>query len=108
MGFFESFHKVTKMAVHDSSALLAVVCPHVFTKSRRTTVHVECTGQLTRGVSVADLRSAVLGKPPADDDRVTIMLAVDAADAASIYRERIASYQKFRIPHSVPASAVAQ
>ncbi len=42
--------------MHDSSAVLAVLCPWLFTRARRLAAHVECQGKHTRGVCVADMR----------------------------------------------------
>ena len=46
------------MHIHDSSAVLAARCPGVFTRSTRLIVDVECSGEVTRGVTVGDLRGS--------------------------------------------------
>ena len=44
---------------HDSCAVLAITHPHLFTEAARVCVDVECTGTVTLGVTVADLRGHV-------------------------------------------------
>ena len=69
---FREYLGHSTVPVHDATAMIAATHPHLFEQSRHP-VAVELSGTHTRGMTVADLRPAVLGRaldqpsPPASD-----------------------------------------
>lgn len=69
---FGEFLGQSTAPLHDATAVIAATHPHLFEKSRHP-IAVERSGELTRGMTVVDLRPAALGKalgqsgPPASD-----------------------------------------
>lgn len=69
---FREYLGASTVPVHDATAVIAATHPHLFESSRHP-VAVELSGELTRGMTVVDLRPAALGRalgqpsPPASD-----------------------------------------
>lgn len=69
---FREYLGHSTVPVHDATAVIAATHPHLFERSRHP-VAVELRGEFTRGMTVADLRPAALGRaldqhsPPASD-----------------------------------------
>ena len=69
---FREYLGHSTVPVHDATAVIAATHPHLFEQSRHP-VAVELSGAHTRGMTVADLRPAALGRaldqpsPPASD-----------------------------------------
>ena len=69
---FRQYLGHSTVPVHDATAVIAATHPHLFERSRHP-IAVELNGALTRGMTVADLRPATLGRaldqpsPPASD-----------------------------------------
>ena len=69
---FRQYLDHSTVPVHDATAVIAATHPHLFERSRHP-IAVELSGAHTRGMTVADLRPAALGRaldqpsPPASD-----------------------------------------
>ena len=69
---FREYLGHSTVPVHDATAVIAATHPNLFERSRHP-IAVERSGELTRGMTVADLRPAALGRalgqsgPPASD-----------------------------------------
>lgn len=69
---FQQYVGQSVVPLHDATAVIAATHPYLFEKSRHP-IAVELSGDLTRGMTVADLRPAALGRalgqsgPPASD-----------------------------------------
>lgn len=73
------------MAVHDSSAIMAIIRPEFF-ESKFVYVDVETTGELTRGQTIGDWRRQY-GRDP----QTHVLTGVDEVAFKRLYFERIAS-----------------
>ncbi len=56
---FRQYVEQSVVPLHDATAVIAVTHPHLFEQSRHP-VTVEVSGEVTRGMTVADLRPAAL------------------------------------------------
>jgi inosine-uridine nucleoside N-ribohydrolase len=64
------------MHVHDSSAIMALLCARVFTHSVEARVYVECASVQLRGLTTAEWRPAVASADTATSKNVTVLLEV--------------------------------
>eukprot|EP01108_Squamamoeba_japonica_P006710 TRINITY_DN547_c0_g1_i2.p1 TRINITY_DN547_c0_g1~~TRINITY_DN547_c0_g1_i2.p1 ORF type:complete len:283 (+),score=82.73 TRINITY_DN547_c0_g1_i2:267-1115(+) len=92
LAFYNNVAMVDAMAVHDSTAILAVANPELFTKSLKTKVLVECGNGPAHGVSVADMRARTGIKE--SERNVLIHLQVDSEAFLKVYTERIMALEK--------------
>ena len=78
---------------HDSSAVLSLVAPELFSRQEQHWVRVETRDGLTRGVCVADLRNS-LENPVNFPKTVRLMLAADPAACLAFYADSIARLER--------------
>lgn len=90
--FFRRVCHSESMSVHDSTAVLALICPELFTEHRQCVVDVECEGTHTRGVTVADVRRTTENADTTSVPRVRVLLDIDADAATAVIEQHYASY----------------
>ncbi len=78
---------------HDSSAVLSLIAPELFSRQERHWVRVETRDGLVRGVCVADFRNS-LENPVDFPKTVRLMLATDAAACLDYYADSIARLEQ--------------
>jgi purine nucleosidase len=91
--------------MHDSSAVMAVVNPSVFTKAVNVYVDIEAVGERTAGMCVPDWKGH-FKKEPQYHLKTKVLLGVDQAAFKRFYLDALATYlPKRQEEHSVSASA---
>jgi inosine-uridine nucleoside N-ribohydrolase len=78
---------------HDSSAVLSLIAPELFSRQEQHWVRVETRDGLTRGLCVADFRNS-LENAVDFPKTVTLMLATDAAACLDFFAEAIARLER--------------
>lgn len=90
---FREYLGHSTVPVHDATAVIAATHPHLFERSRHP-IAVELSGAHTRGMTVADLRPAALGRaldqpsPPASD----VVWDADAEAVRELIVEAVLTY----------------
>ena len=91
---FREYLGHSTVPVHDATAVMAATHPHLFERSRHP-VAVELRGEFTRGMTVADLRPAALGRAldqPSPPDQCKIVWDADVEAVRELIIEAVLAY----------------
>jgi inosine/uridine nucleosidase len=92
MNFFKKFFQRDYMVVHDSSAIVALTHPQVFTRSKQIFLDVETKGEFTVGVCVGDLRSSNENADTSRRQNIKLLLDIDLDQARAALLGRLDAY----------------
>lgn len=92
LAFYRSVCGSDEMSVHDPTAVLRVMCPSLFTRSRHSAVDVVTGFGPTKGLCVGDLRVSTENADASRKLNVEIMLGIDAAAATEVIEALLGGY----------------